>query len=92
MPDFTKRKTKLHIQLSHSGHATARGGQVLIDAFCRRFVLWQRPHDEPLVNPPPARGRWFFPGRLRRSVALKLDQRGGFAGRSGASGARPRLD
>jgi hypothetical protein len=50
MPAFTKRKTKLHIQLANSSQATAHGGQVLIDALCRRFGLWQRIHDEPALE------------------------------------------
>ena len=37
MPQFTKQKTKFHIALTNSDQATAHGGQVLIDALCRRF-------------------------------------------------------
>src|SRR3974390_2985914 len=51
MPLFTKRKTRLHFQLTNSDQATAHGGQVLIDALCRRFGLWQRIHDPPLLDP-----------------------------------------
>ena len=51
MPAFTKRKTKLHLQLTNSDQATAHGGQLLIDALCRRFGLWQRIHDEPSLDP-----------------------------------------
>ena len=50
MPLFTKRKSKLHLQLTNSDQATAHGGQVLIDALCRRFGLWQRIDDEPSLD------------------------------------------
>jgi len=61
MPAFTKRKTKLHIHLTNSNQATAHGGQVLIDAFCRRFGLWQRIHDEPSLEPRKRTGAGFSP-------------------------------
>ena len=51
MPAYTKRKSKLHIKLTNSDQATAHGGQVLVDALCRRFGLWQRLHDEPSLDP-----------------------------------------
>jgi Transposase DDE domain group 1 len=61
MPAFTKRKTKLHVQLTNSDHATAHGGQLLIDAFCRRFGLWQRLHDETSLDPRKRTGAGFSP-------------------------------
>ena len=61
MPAFTKRKTKLHIQLTNSDQATAHGGQLLIDAFCRRFGLWQRIHHEPSLDPRKRTGAGFSP-------------------------------
>jgi hypothetical protein len=50
MPSFTKRKTKLHLELTNSDHATAHGGQVLVDALCRRFDLWKRIQQEPALE------------------------------------------
>jgi hypothetical protein len=61
MPAFTKRKTKLHLQLTNSDQATAHGGQVLIDALCRRFDLWKRLHDEPSLDPRKRTGSGFSP-------------------------------
>ena len=61
MAAFTKRKTKLHIQLTNSDQATAHGGQLLIDAFCRRFGLWQRLHDEPSLEVRKRTGAGFSP-------------------------------
>jgi hypothetical protein len=61
MPAYTKRKTKLHLQLTNSDQATAHGGQVLVDAFCRRFGLWKRIHDEPSLDPRKRTGAGFSP-------------------------------
>lgn len=61
MAAFTKRKTKLHIQLTNSDQATAHGGQLLIDAFCRRFGLWQRLHDAPSLEVRKRTGAGFSP-------------------------------
>src|SRR5208283_2309480 len=61
MPAFTKRKSKLHIQLTNSDQATAHGGQVLIDALCRRFDLWKRLREEPSLDPRQRTGAGFSP-------------------------------
>jgi hypothetical protein len=61
MPVFTKRKSKLHIQLTNSDQATAHGGQVLVDALCRRFDLWTRLHNEPSLDPRKRTGAGFSP-------------------------------
>lgn len=61
MPAFTKRKSKLHIQLTNSDQATAHGGQVLIDALCRRFDLWKRLHDQPSLDPRKRTSSGFSP-------------------------------
>src|SRR5512137_854318 len=61
MPLFTKRKTKLHLQVTNSDQATAHGGQVLVDALCRRFGLWKRIHDEPALEVRKRTGAGFSP-------------------------------
>jgi hypothetical protein len=50
MPLFSKQKTRLHLQLTNSDHATAHGGQVLVDALCRRFDLWKRIQSQPALD------------------------------------------
>jgi len=50
MAAITKRKTKLHLEITNSDHATAHGGQVLVDALCRRAGLWLRIHNEPALE------------------------------------------
>ena len=61
MPEFTKRKSRLHLQLTNSDQASAHGGQLLIDALCRRFGLWKRIHDEPSLDPRKRTGAGFSP-------------------------------
>ena len=61
MPHFTKRKTKLHLKVTNSDHATAHGGQVLVDALCRRAGLWQRVHNEPALEVRKRTGAGFAP-------------------------------
>jgi hypothetical protein len=39
---YRKRKTRYQFELTGKGRSTAHGGQVLVDAFCRRFRLWER--------------------------------------------------
>jgi len=50
MPSFTKRRTKFHLELTNSTQATAHGGQVLVDALCRRFGLWAALQAEPSLD------------------------------------------
>ena len=61
MPVFTKRKSKLHIQLTNSDQASAHGGQVLVDALCRRFDLWTRLHNETSLDPRKRTGAGYSP-------------------------------
>jgi hypothetical protein len=76
MPAYTKRKSKLHIQLTNSNQATAHGGQVLVDALCRRFGLWQRLHDEPSLDPRKRTGAGFSPGALVAQLLFTLTSGG----------------
>lgn len=51
MPSYTKRRTRFHLELGNSAQATAHGGQVLLDALCRRFGLWAAIQAEPSLDP-----------------------------------------
>jgi len=64
VPLFTKQKTRLHIELTNSDQATAHGGQILVDATCRRFDLWKRIQDEPLLDPRKRQGAGFSPAAV----------------------------
>ncbi len=61
MPAYSKRKTKFHLHLTNSDKASAHGGQVLVDALCRRFGLWKRIHDEPALEHRKRTGAGFSP-------------------------------
>jgi len=58
---FTKRKSKIHVQLTNSDRASAHGGQVLVDAICRRFDLWSKLHQESSLDPRKRKGSGFSP-------------------------------
>src|SRR3974390_760389 len=76
MPAFTKRKTKLHLQLTNSDHASAHGGQVLVDALCRRFGLWQRLHEEPALEVRKRTGAGFSPVAIVAQVLFSFTSGG----------------
>jgi hypothetical protein len=76
MPLFTKRKTRLHIQLTNSDQSTAHGGQVLIDALCRRFNLWKRIQQEPLLDPRKRQGAGFSPAAIVAQILFSLTSGG----------------
>lgn len=61
VPLFTKQKTKFHLKVTHSDQATAHGGQVLVDALCRRFGLWKRIQSEPALEVRKRTGAGFSP-------------------------------
>lgn len=61
MPAYSKRKTKFHLHLTNSDKASAHGGQVLVDALCRRFGLWKRIQDEPALEHRKRTGAGFSP-------------------------------
>jgi hypothetical protein len=61
MPQFTKRKSRLHLQLTNSDQATAHGGQVLVDSLCRRFDLWRKIDAIPSLDARTRKGAGFSP-------------------------------
>lgn len=76
MSTFSKRKTKLHIEVTNSDKATAHGGQVLIDALCRRFDLWKRIHDEPALEVRKRTGAGFSPVAIVAQLLFTLTSGG----------------
>ena len=76
MPLYTKRKTKLHIQVTNSDQATAHGGQVLVDAICRRFGLWKRIHNEPALEVRKRTGAGFSPVGMVAQLLFTLTSGG----------------
>jgi hypothetical protein len=76
MPQYSKRKSKLHIQLTNSDQATAHGGQVLVDALCRRFDLWKRVQNEPSLDPRKRPGAGFTPAANLAQLLFTLTSGG----------------
>ena len=76
MPLFTKRKSKLHLHLTNSDHATAHGGQVLVDALGRRFDLWKRIQNEPSLDPRKRTGAGFSPAAIVAQLLFTLTSGG----------------
>jgi Transposase DDE domain group 1 len=77
MPQFTKQKTKVHVHLTNSEHSSAHGGQVLIDALCRRFDLWKHLQEEPSLDPRTRRGAGFSPASIIAQLIFTLTSGGG---------------
>src|ERR1019366_8630058 len=77
MAAVTKRKTKRHLQLTNSNQATAHGGQVLVEALCRRFGLWKRLHQEPSLDPRQRTGAGFSPVANLAQLLFTLTSGGG---------------
>lgn len=76
MRQFTKRKSKLHLQLTNSDQASAHGGQVLVDALCRRFDLWKRVQNEPALDPRKRPGAGFTPAANLAQLLFTLTSGG----------------
>jgi hypothetical protein len=76
MPAYTKQKTKLHLHLTNSDHASAHGGQVLVDALCRRFDLWNRIRQQPSLDPRQRRNVGFTPAAHIAQIIFSLTSGG----------------
>src|ERR1035441_3386525 len=77
MPSFTKQKSTLHLLLTNSNQATAHGGQLLIDALCRRFGLWKRIHKQPALDPRKRTSTGFAPAANIAQLVFTLTSGGG---------------
>jgi hypothetical protein len=73
---YTKRKSKLHLQMTNSEHASAHGGQVLVDALCRRSDLWQRIQQEPSLDPRKRQNVGFTPAANIAQILFALTSGG----------------
>jgi len=76
MPLFTKRKSKLHIQLTNSEQASAHGGQLLIDALARRFDLWKKIQDIASLDPRSRQSSGFTPAANIAQIIFTLSSGG----------------
>ena len=76
MPAFHKQNTRYHFQYTNSDHATAHGGQVLVDGLCRRFGLWKKIAQEPRLDPRTRKGSGFAPDSIIAQLLFTLTSGG----------------
>ena len=76
MASFTKRKSKLHLQLTNCDQASAHGGQVLVDSLCRRFNLWEHLQAEPSLDPRKRTSSGFSPAANVAQILFTLTSGG----------------
>jgi hypothetical protein len=58
---FKKRTSRFRIELTHSDQASAHGGQVLVEAMCQRFGLWERVRKCQHLDPRKRTDQGFSP-------------------------------
>ena len=63
-------------QRANSDQASAHGGQVLVDALCRRFNLWKRLQEEPSLDPRRRPGTGFTPAANVAQILFALTSGG----------------
>ncbi len=73
---YRKRKTRYSLELTGKGRSTAHGGQVLIDALCRRFRLWERISRIENLDPRRRKGAGYDPETLCAQVIFTLSSGG----------------
>lgn len=71
-----KHRSPFRLELTNSDQATAHGGQVAIDAFCRRFGLWKKIAAEPLLDPRTRKGSGFAPEAIVAQLIFTLTSGG----------------
>lgn len=71
-----KRKTRYEFELTGNGRTTAHGGQVLVDAVCRRFRLWERISQIEGIDPRKRKGSGYDPEALAAQLVFMLTSGG----------------
>jgi hypothetical protein len=73
---YRKRKTRYEFELTGNGRATAHGGQVLVDAICRRFRLWERLVQIDGLDPRKRKGSGYDPETMAAQIIFTLTSGG----------------
>lgn len=73
---YRKRKTRYGFELTGHGRTTAHGGQVLVDALCRRFCLWKRLARLEGIDPRQRKGAGHDPEALVAQIVFTLTSGG----------------
>ena len=76
MPAFIKRPTRFRIELTNSETASAHGGQVLVEAMCRRLGLWDQIKACAHLDPRQRTDRGFAPEALVAQLLFTLTSGG----------------
>jgi hypothetical protein len=71
-----KGRTRFHVRLAEAESASAHGGQVLVDAFCRRFGLWEQLAQAEGVDPRKRKGSGFAPEAMAAQIVFTLTSGG----------------
>lgn len=73
---YRKRKTGYRFELTGKGRTTAHGGQVLVDALCRRFRLWERLSRIEGIDPRKRKGSGHDPEAVAAQLIFTLTSGG----------------
>ncbi len=73
---YRKRKTRYEFELTGNGRTTAHGGQVLVDAICRRFRLWERLAQIDGLDPRKRKGSGHDPESMAAQIIFTLTSGG----------------
>jgi hypothetical protein len=69
---YKKRKTRFLFKLDETHKTTAHGGQILVDALCRRFGLWEQLAAIEGLDPRKRKGSGYDPETLAAQVIFGL--------------------
>jgi hypothetical protein len=69
---YGKSRSKYHLRLAPAHSASAHGGQVLVDAFCRRFGLWSKFANSPSLDPRQRKSSGFAPEAMAAQFIFTL--------------------
>ncbi len=73
---YRKRKTSYSFELTGKGRSTAHGGQILVDALCRRFGLWERIAGVEGIDPRKRRTSGHDPEAMAAQLVFMLTSGG----------------
>lgn len=73
---YRKRKTQYSLELTGKSKSTAHGGQILVDALCRRFRLWERLAAIEGLDPRKRKGSGHDPEAMAAQVIFMLSSGG----------------
>jgi len=76
MPAIHKQKSRFKFTFTNSDKATCHGGQVLVDALCRRFDLWRKLDQIPSLDRRRRKSSGFAPSAMVAQLIFTLTSGG----------------